>query len=146
MTSGFPPDAAVRRRAGALVPPAVSLVFVGTVLLSVVLRGGAGSYWRWACPVPGPLDRTPVSCAPDAGGALSRETPPRRATVSHIQGKTPGATRSGRAVPHRTSPGGLCSPSAGTQPSGRGHAGCRAPANTSPTADRVGRSASRYSE
>jgi hypothetical protein len=48
MTSGLPPDAAVRRRAGALVPPAAAvlslpvwLVFVGTVLLSVVLR--------WCC-------------------------------------------------------------------------------------------------
>jgi hypothetical protein len=47
MTSGLPPpDAAVRRRAGGLVAPAVAavlslpvwLVFVGTVLLSVVLR------------------------------------------------------------------------------------------------------------
>jgi hypothetical protein len=46
MTSGLPPDAADLRRAGAFVPPAVAsvislpvwLVFVGTVLLSVVLR------------------------------------------------------------------------------------------------------------
>src|SRR5688572_17093718 len=46
MTSGRPPDAAVFPRAGTLVPPAVAsvcslpvtLVFVGTVLLSVVLR------------------------------------------------------------------------------------------------------------
>jgi hypothetical protein len=46
MTSGLPPGAAVLPRAGALVPPAVAsvcslpvaLVFVGTVLLSVVLR------------------------------------------------------------------------------------------------------------
>jgi hypothetical protein len=46
MTSGLPPDAAVRLRAGAFGPPAVAsvlslpvwLVFVGTVLLSVVLR------------------------------------------------------------------------------------------------------------
>jgi hypothetical protein len=46
MTSGRPPGAAVRRRAGALGPPSVAavlslpvwLVFVGTVLLSVVLR------------------------------------------------------------------------------------------------------------
>jgi hypothetical protein len=44
MTSGLPPEAAVRLRAGAFVPPAVAsvlslpvwLVFVGTVLLSVV--------------------------------------------------------------------------------------------------------------
>src|SRR5688500_18958517 len=52
MTSGRPPPlAAVRRRAGVLVPPAVAaavrvpsfLVFVGaTVLLSVVLGAGAG--------------------------------------------------------------------------------------------------------
>jgi hypothetical protein len=52
MTSGRPPPlAAVRRRAGALVPPAVEaaaevpvfVVFVGaTVLLSVVLGAGAG--------------------------------------------------------------------------------------------------------
>ena len=49
MTSGLPPDAAVFRRAGTFVPPAVAsvlslpvwLVFVGTVLLSVVLR------WCW---------------------------------------------------------------------------------------------------
>src|SRR5688572_2761986 len=49
MTSGRPPDAAVFPRAGTLVPPAVAsvvslpvaLVFVGTVLLSVVLR--------WCC-------------------------------------------------------------------------------------------------
>jgi hypothetical protein len=45
MTSGLPPAAALPRRAGTLVPPSVaavlslpvSLVFVGTVLLSVVL-------------------------------------------------------------------------------------------------------------
>src|SRR5690242_5168790 len=50
MTSGLPP-AAARRRAGACGPPAVAsvlslpvwLVFVGTVLLSVV-RGGAGAW------------------------------------------------------------------------------------------------------
>src|SRR3954469_2224803 len=46
MTSGLLPDAAARRRAGVVVPPAVTpvislpvwLVFVGTVLLSVALR------------------------------------------------------------------------------------------------------------
>src|SRR3954447_27030476 len=46
MTSGLLPDAATRRRAGVVVPPAVTpvlslpvwLVFVGTVLLSVALR------------------------------------------------------------------------------------------------------------
>jgi hypothetical protein len=46
MTSGLPPDAGVRLRAGTFVPPAVAavlslpvwLVFVGTVLLSMVLR------------------------------------------------------------------------------------------------------------
>jgi hypothetical protein len=46
MTSGLPPDAAVRLRAGVFGPSAVApvlslpvgLVFVGTVLLSVVLR------------------------------------------------------------------------------------------------------------
>jgi hypothetical protein len=53
MTNGRPPDAADRRRAGTLVPPAVSsgislpvfVVFVGTVLLSVV-RGLAGAARR----------------------------------------------------------------------------------------------------
>jgi hypothetical protein len=48
MTSGRPPDAPVPRRAGLFVPPAVDsalslpfwLVFVGTVLLSVVLSSG----------------------------------------------------------------------------------------------------------
>src|SRR3954465_11715703 len=59
MPSGLLPDAAARRRAGVVVPPAVTpvlslpvwLVFVGTVLLSVALRccgvrragGGLGS-------------------------------------------------------------------------------------------------------
>jgi hypothetical protein len=46
MTSGLPPGTAVLRRAGAFGPPAVAsvlslpvwLVFVGTVLLSLVLR------------------------------------------------------------------------------------------------------------
>jgi hypothetical protein len=50
MTSGRPPDAADRRRAGTFVPPSVAggvslsvfVVFVGTVLLSVV-RGVAGA-------------------------------------------------------------------------------------------------------
>src|SRR3954471_15572677 len=106
MTSGLPPDAAVRLRAGALGPPAVAsvlslpvlLVFVGTVLLSLVLRWGrvlsvplcfssvrvAGCGVRFAKPCPAPD-------APDAGGR-SAANAPRRATVSHSPAKGPGAT------------------------------------------------------
>src|SRR4051812_25613036 len=98
MTSGLPPDAAVLRPAGTLVPEAVvllpvSLVFVGTVLLSVVrvvpgARAG-GDRFRWRpC-----SDRAP----PIPAGAAA-ETPPRRATVSHVLGSAPGTTHRGRAA------------------------------------------------
>src|SRR4051794_41904506 len=85
MTSGLPPEAAVRRRAGAFVPPAVAsvlslpvwLVFVRTVLLSVVL---------WWCRVrarrglPGtvPGSSAPRSGdSPDSGGRRRGNAPPR---------------------------------------------------------------------
>ena len=88
MTSGLPPGTAVLRRAGAFGPPAVAsvlslpvwLVFVGTVLLSVVLR--------W--------------CRVGAGRRVGHRARPRialrRATVSHRHDKAPSATLRGRAV------------------------------------------------
>src|SRR4029453_535943 len=108
MTRGLPPDAAVLRRVGTFVPPAVAsvlslpvwLVFVGTVLLSGVLRRcrgrarAAGNGARavgpggWSAPTP-------------AGGA--RAAPP------------PGTGGGGRPAVggpslRRTSPAGPCSP------------------------------------
>src|SRR3954453_6700644 len=79
MTRGLPPGAAVRLRAGAFVPPAVAsvfplpvwLVFVGTVLLSVVL-GGAG------CGRPGTVPGSPPprsGDSPDSGGRRRANAP-----------------------------------------------------------------------
>jgi hypothetical protein len=78
----LPPEAAVRRRAGAFVPPAVAsvlslpvwLVFVGTVLLSVVL---------WWCRVrarrglPGtvPGSSAPDRATPRTPAGAAAETP-----------------------------------------------------------------------
>jgi hypothetical protein len=91
MTSGLPPDAPGLRRAGVFVPPAVAsalslpgfVVFVGTVLLSVVLRccgmrcGAAGSVrsnWsRRRTPGLGASRRTPFRTN------LDRWAPPRNA-------------------------------------------------------------------
>src|SRR5688500_15685116 len=78
MTSGLPPDAAVFPRAGTLVPPAVAsvvslpvaLVFVGTVLLSVVLRwccGGAVSVRLGAALRPAGYGRVLDTGAPETG-------------------------------------------------------------------------------
>src|SRR3954454_4234749 len=125
MTSGLPPEAAVRRRAGAFVPPAVAsvlslpvwLVFVRTVLLSVVL---------WWCRVrarrglPGTV---PGSSAPRSGdspdsGGRHRGNAPRRATVSHSSDKAPGATRRGRAVTENNIARGRVFPGLWTAPSG----------------------------
>jgi hypothetical protein len=98
MTSGLPPDAAVFRRAGTFVPPAVesvlslpvSLVFVGTVLLSVVLRWccveccrcavdrlSVSEVGRPGCDagVRGTVDSIPDF--PDAGGHVQRLTAKR---------------------------------------------------------------------
>src|SRR5688572_5413080 len=101
MTSGRPPDAAVLPRAGAFVPPAVApvgslpvtLVFVGTVLLSVVLR--------WCCVGPARRGRLrvggPGPGRPAPAGAAAEKSP-RRATVSHCRDKAPRATLRGRAA------------------------------------------------
>src|SRR3954471_12854693 len=67
MTSGLPPAAALPRRAGTFVPPSVaavlslpvSLVFVGTVLLSVVL--GAAEFVRVRLRAAGGGRRTPAN-------------------------------------------------------------------------------------
>src|SRR3954454_6977436 len=67
MTSGLPPAAALPRRGGTLVPPSVagglslpvSLVFVGTVLLSVVL--GTAEFARIRFRSAGAGHRTPVN-------------------------------------------------------------------------------------
>src|SRR4051794_14158045 len=89
MTRGLPPGAAVRLRAGAFVPPAVAsvvplpvwLVFVGTVLLSVVL-GGA----RW-CRVRAAGNGAGIA-TPDRGlPRLRRASPRKRPSAGH--GKPP---------------------------------------------------------
>src|SRR5215218_8870722 len=112
MTSGLPPGAAVRLRAGAFGRPAVAsvlslpvwLVFVGTVLLSVVLRRRRVEpvvvdrpSLRAMDAASGSRSRRP---APDAPHALGRRrgNAPRRATVSHSRRNRPGATHRGRAV------------------------------------------------
>src|SRR3954451_11265025 len=95
MTSGLPPDAAVRLRAGAFGPPAVAavlslpvwLVFAGTVLLSLMLRWGRvdRSLWtsrRCGLPdaVPGSRNRVRLLTPPTPAGAASDA--PRRGTGS----------------------------------------------------------------
>src|SRR3954453_4523688 len=109
MTRGLPPGAAGRLRAGAFVPPAVAsvfplpvwLVFVGTVLLSVVLGGaGCGCGGRGTVPGPPPPDRA----TPQTPAGVAAQTPPRRATVSYRADKAPGATHRGRAVPWTNAP------------------------------------------
>src|SRR3954451_24776280 len=99
MTRGLPPGAAVRLRAGAFVPPAVAsvvplpvwLVFVGTVLLSVVL-GGA----RW-CRVRaagnGAGIATPIGDSPDSGGRRRANAP----SAGH--GKAPDGQTAGGDAP-----------------------------------------------
>src|SRR3954452_22368927 len=90
MTSGLPLAAALPRRAGTLVPPSVaavlslpvSLVFVGTVLLSVVL--GTAEFVRFR--------------SATASGEPTTKSAPWRATVSHRPDKAPRATLRGRAV------------------------------------------------
>src|SRR5688572_19957357 len=151
MTSGLPPDAAVFGRAGALVPPAVAsvvslpvaLVFVGTVLLSVVLRwccGGAVAVRRGAacwssCPVR--VDRTGARPRPPAPAGAAAENAPRRATVSHCRDKAPGTTLRGRAVRGPTATAEPRPRALGGAPRS-GQSGTRTPATSAPIADRVG--------
>src|SRR4051812_28112024 len=82
MTSGLPPGAAEPRRAGAFVPPAVApvlslpvwLVFVGTVLLSMLRRCGL-----MRLPILGLLGTRCRRAAPDA---RSRRASPRHAPLA----------------------------------------------------------------
>ena len=130
MTSGLPPGTAVFRRAGAFGPPAVAsvlslpvwLVFVGTVLLSVVLR--------W-CRV----------CVRSSSGTSAARIAPRRATVSHAPDTAPGTTLRGRAVTGHNVGRSVVFPG----PAGRvrGLTGASGPVTTCPTAARVGKSGSR---
>src|SRR3954469_15817895 len=132
MTSGLPPAAALPRRAGPLVPASAAaavslpvwLVFVGTVLLSVV-RGGA-VFVRVLVPVGHSERRTPTN-RPLAGHGK----PPAR---QGAEGDPPWARRQGpqrrtsHPVPERQQwPG----------------SATRTPATTSPTAASVGNSGSR---
>src|SRR5688572_32598871 len=114
MTSGLPPEAAVFGRAGDLVPPAVAsvdslpvaLVFVGTVLLSVVLRWCCCGPARRCAGLWGPVrvDGTGARPRPPAPAGAAAENAPRRATVSHSRYKAPGTTLRGRAVRSRRRP------------------------------------------
>src|SRR4051812_8140655 len=147
MTRGLPPGAAVRLRAGAFVPPAVAsvfplpvwLVFVGTVLLSVVL-GGAGCGCGRRGTVPGsPPPRSGDS--PDSGGRRRANAP----SAGH--GKPLSGQGAGGDAPwacrhlDQRSPAASCSLGYGGYPRA-GQPGERLPATTSPMAARVGRSAS----
>src|SRR3954471_19132070 len=132
MTSGLPPAAALPRRAGTFVPPSVaavlslpvSLVFVGTVLLSVVL--GAAEIVRGRLRSAGGGHRTPVN-RPLAGHGKPRARQGAR-------GDPPWARRhrdKHRAVPR--------------VPEGQQWPGstARRPTTTSPTAASVGNSGSK---
>src|SRR4051795_157173 len=141
MTSGLLPDAAARRRAGVVVPPAVTpvislpvwLVFVGTVLLSVALRCcgirrpvgvlGPGYAVPWC--VPGRPEPAGVAAFRPPGG-------PREATS--VAGCRP---RPSVGVPLRDQRA-WCSgvPGAGRELPRRGQSAARVPATTSPMARR----------
>src|SRR4051794_1544353 len=158
MTSGLPPDAPERRRAGGFVPGAVPstgwlpffVVLLGTVLLSGVLGGRRRHVPRWAGSLAGSL-RPPAGPRrapppPHAGGRAPGgrchwqcHFAPRRATVGHrpdaTRGGDPSWARrhprnvgSGRLFPHRTS----------RRPPWGGHP-VRVPATTPASASSVGR-------
>jgi hypothetical protein len=78
---------------------------------------------------------------PDSGGRR-RGNAPRRATVSHSPDKAPGATSRGRAVTRTNAGHGDVFPDAPIPRPERAQSGARTPVTTSPTAARVGRSAS----
>src|SRR5688572_32884276 len=147
MTSGLPPEAAVFGRAGDLVPPAVAsvdslpvaLVFVGTVLLSVVLRWCCGGPARRCAGLWGPVrvDGTGARPRPPAPAGAAAENAPRRATVSHCRDKAPGTTLRGRAVRGPTATAEPRPRALGGAPRS-GQSGTRTPATSAPIADRVG--------
>src|SRR6476469_1737404 len=122
MTSGRPPDAADRRRAGTFVPPAVSsgvslpvcVVFVGTVLLSVV-RSCRARRVRPASYV------TP-------GRPRKRRAPPRNAPLAR-HGKPPSRKGTGGDLPWRAVIGtnadrAVLFPIRGSRSPAKGSAGC----------------------
>ena len=131
MTSGLPPDAAVRRRAGTLVAAG------GRVWLSLPVWRGLRGHGAPVGGAGGAVRRVGRRSRHGAERASRRESPPRRATVSHGRDKAPRGDAPWARRPRTNAGRRQCSPAAG-RASRRRSPSAPAPATTSPIAASVG--------